>query len=86
MDEYDGHEDLRGSGRQSVKPYIHGRVCCIAVRVYDVQAVSWTCLNLMPAPLFIAQGCGSYKGSLGPNRWSQSGWALYGSGLPTKSS
>jgi hypothetical protein len=25
MDECAGHEDLRGSGRQSVIPYVHGR-------------------------------------------------------------
>jgi hypothetical protein len=24
MREYGGHEDLRGSGRQSVIPYVHG--------------------------------------------------------------
>jgi hypothetical protein len=23
--EYDGHENLRGSGRRSVIPYVHGR-------------------------------------------------------------
>jgi hypothetical protein len=25
MDEHDGYEDLHGSGRQSVIPYVHGR-------------------------------------------------------------
>jgi hypothetical protein len=33
MEEHSGHEDLRGSGRQSVVPYVHRRVCCIAVCV-----------------------------------------------------
>jgi hypothetical protein len=26
MDERSGHEDLRGSGRRSVIPYVHGRM------------------------------------------------------------
>jgi hypothetical protein len=32
--EYSGHEDLRGSGRRSVIPYVHGRMelyCCVLV-------------------------------------------------------
>jgi hypothetical protein len=32
--EYGGHEDLRGSGRWSVIPYVHGRMelyCCVLV-------------------------------------------------------
>jgi hypothetical protein len=68
MEKHGGHEDLRGSGRRNVIPYIHGRVCCIAVCARAVQAMSLTCLNLTPAPPFVAQGCGSYKGSLGPDR------------------
>jgi hypothetical protein len=34
MREYGGREDLRGSGRRSVIPYIHGRkelYCCVLV-------------------------------------------------------
>jgi hypothetical protein len=40
MEEHGGHEDLCGSGRRSVIPYVHGRVCFIVVRVCAVQAVS----------------------------------------------
>jgi hypothetical protein len=32
--EYGGHEDLRGLGRRSVIPYVHGRkelYCCVLV-------------------------------------------------------
>jgi hypothetical protein len=29
--EHSGHEDLRGLGRQSVTPYVHGEDCCIAL-------------------------------------------------------
>jgi hypothetical protein len=31
MEEHGGHEDLRGSGRRSVIPYVHGKMCCIVV-------------------------------------------------------
>jgi hypothetical protein len=34
MKEYDGHEDLRGSGHRSAIPYVHGRMelyCCVSV-------------------------------------------------------
>jgi hypothetical protein len=34
MKEYDGHEDLHGSGRRSAIPYVHGRMelyCCVSV-------------------------------------------------------
>jgi hypothetical protein len=35
----DGHGGLRGSGRRTVIPYVHGEDCCIAV--YGVvQALS----------------------------------------------
>jgi hypothetical protein len=34
MEEYGGHEDLRGSGHRSVIPYVNGRVCCIVVCVH----------------------------------------------------
>jgi hypothetical protein len=40
MEEHGGHEDLRGSGRRSVIPYVHRGVCCIVVCVCVVQAVS----------------------------------------------
>jgi hypothetical protein len=33
MEEHSGHEDLCGSGRRNVIPYVHGRVCCIIVCV-----------------------------------------------------
>jgi hypothetical protein len=57
MDERGGHEDLRGSGRRSVIPYVHGRI--------ELYCSSLPCLSLplcppsvkwrLPEP-FIAQG------------------------------
>jgi hypothetical protein len=57
MDEHGGHEDLRGSGRWSVIPYVYGRT--------ELYCSSVPCLSLpFPPPLwkwrlpepFIAQG------------------------------
>jgi hypothetical protein len=47
----DEHGGLRGSGRWSIIPYVHGEDCCIAV--CDVQAwglnlPTWVCLLLSP--------------------------------------
>jgi hypothetical protein len=42
MDERSGHEDLRGSGRQSVIPYIHGRT--------ELYCSSQPCLSLPICP------------------------------------
>jgi hypothetical protein len=39
MDERDGHQDLRGSGYQSVIPYIHGRT--------ELYCTSLSCLSLI---------------------------------------
>jgi hypothetical protein len=33
----DGHDNLRGSGRRSIIPYVQGEVCCIVVCV--LQAI-----------------------------------------------
>jgi hypothetical protein len=33
MEEHSGYEDIRGSDRQSVIPYVHGRMYCIAICV-----------------------------------------------------
>jgi hypothetical protein len=57
MDEHGGYEDLRGSGRRSVIPYVHGRA--------ELYCTSLPCLSLLfssapvkwrPPEPFIAQG------------------------------
>jgi hypothetical protein len=42
----DEHEDLRGSGRRSVIPYVHEREICIAVCVWRCSRLSLTCIEL----------------------------------------
>jgi hypothetical protein len=42
MDERGEHEDLRGSGRQSVIPYVHGRT--------ELYCSSLSCLSLPLCP------------------------------------
>jgi hypothetical protein len=57
MDECDGHKDLRGSGRRSVIPYIHGRT-----KLY-CSILPYLSLPIFPPPVkrhlpepFIVQG------------------------------
>jgi hypothetical protein len=57
MDERDGHEDLHGSGRQSVIPYVHGRTGVVLLK----SALPQSFLFLTPVKRclcgpFIAQG------------------------------
>jgi hypothetical protein len=59
IDERGGHEDLRGSGRQSVIPYVHGRIglycssmpCLCELEPFFLTLVKWR----LPES-FIAQG------------------------------
>jgi hypothetical protein len=71
MEEHGGHEDLCGSGRRSVIPYVHEERCCIAMHFSSLgsKAFKWACLNLTSAHIFVAQGYDSYKGSPGSDRW-----------------
>jgi hypothetical protein len=67
LGEHDGHEDLHGSGRWSVIPYIHGRM--------ELYYSSLPCLSLPFRPTFwkwhlpgsfIAQGQVIYNEPQGP--------------------
>jgi hypothetical protein len=62
MDERDEHEDLRGSGRRIVIPYVHERTELYYSRLYELEA-AYLSVNLFSTPvtrclpgLFIAQG------------------------------
>jgi hypothetical protein len=64
MDERGGHEDLRGSGRQSVIPYVHERT--------ELYCTSLPCLILpfspcevVPAQAFYSSRSGSYNDTRG---------------------
>jgi hypothetical protein len=67
MDERTGHNDLRGSGHQSVIPYVHGRT--------ELHCSSLPCLSLFffahPCEVastraFYSSRLGSYIGIRGP--------------------
>jgi hypothetical protein len=51
MDERSGYEDLRGSGRRSVIPYIHGRM--------ELYCSSLPCLSLPFCPPLRSGACPS---------------------------
>jgi hypothetical protein len=67
MDEHGGHKDLRGSGHQSIIPYIHGRTGVVLLK------------PALPEPAFLSAPCeevstwsfyssrpGSYNETRGP--------------------
>jgi hypothetical protein len=55
MDECDGHEDLHGSGRWSVIPYIHERTKLYCSSMYESEHFSTSQKRCLSDP-FIAQG------------------------------
>jgi hypothetical protein len=57
MDERGGHEDLRGSGRRSVIPYVHGRteLYCSSLPYLSLPICPPPVKRRLPEP-FIAQG------------------------------
>jgi hypothetical protein len=57
MDERSGYEDLRGSGRRSVIPYIHGRTEVVLLKpaLFEPAFLSAPEKWRLPEP-FIAQG------------------------------
>jgi hypothetical protein len=62
MDERDGHEDLCGSGRRIVIPYVHKRTELYYSSLYELEA-AYLSVNLFSTPVtrclpdpFIAQG------------------------------
>jgi hypothetical protein len=46
---HDGHEDLRGSGRWSVTPYINGSCVCIAKSFFITAYSPWRPMGRMLA-------------------------------------
>jgi hypothetical protein len=74
IDERGGHENLRGSGHQSIIPYVHGRtglycssLSCLCEPDPFFDLVKWR----LPEP-FIAQGR-TVTLRPGPNRWPRGG-------------
>jgi hypothetical protein len=56
MNERGGHEDLRGSGRRSVIPYVHGRTELYCSNLYEPEPFPPTPVKRCLPSLFIAQG------------------------------
>jgi hypothetical protein len=73
MDEPSGHEDLRGSNRQSVIPYEHGRI-----ELYCSSLYAWACLfirrwEVTPVRAFYSK-VGQLKWVSRPDRLPRVGW------------
>jgi hypothetical protein len=56
MDERGGHEDLRGLGRRSVIPYVHGRTELYCSSLYEPEPFFLTPVKMCLPDPFIAQG------------------------------
>jgi hypothetical protein len=90
MEEHGGNEDLCASGRQSVIPYVHGRVCCIAVCVHcsshelnlprralsGLRGVKRTCLVLASIRAFYSSRPDNYNETQGPTGGPRAGKTL----------
>jgi hypothetical protein len=71
IDERGGHEDLRGSGRQSVIPYVHGRTglyCSSLPCLYESEPFLFPTdhCEVAPAQAFYSSRSDSYNESQGP--------------------
>jgi hypothetical protein len=74
MNERGGHEDLHGSDRQSVIPYIHRRTELYCSRLYEPETFLFplsVCLSVHPSEVAPARAIyssrsGSYNESRGP--------------------
>jgi hypothetical protein len=70
MDEYSGHEGLRGLGRWSVIPYVHGRTELYCSSLYEPESFLFsTPWKWRPPEPFIAQGRIVYNEPSVPDRW-----------------
>jgi hypothetical protein len=72
MDERGGHEDLRGSGRRSVIPYVHGRTELYFAQVCMPELAFSSPLEVAPTRSFYSSRSGSYNETRGPTggpRW-----------------
>jgi hypothetical protein len=78
-----GHKDLRGSGRRSVTPYVHGMRYCIGRVMLKLglnlpkRALKRPCLNSAPARSVYSSRPGSYIEIRGPTGGPEVVEALY---------
>jgi hypothetical protein len=74
MDEHSGLKDLRGSGRRSVIPYVHGRTELYCSSLYESEPFFFsTPWKWRPPEPFIAQDRVVYNEPSRPDRWPGAG-------------
>jgi hypothetical protein len=82
QDGHGGHDDLRGSGRRSVIPYVHGKMRVVlqcAIQALALLFQSWverTCLVLASARFFYSSRLGNYNETQGPTGERRAGKIL----------
>jgi hypothetical protein len=91
MDEHDGHKDLRGSGHQSVIPYVHGVNIVVLLksgltRVRLSLFFFFDPLDVASTRAFYTSRSGSYNESQGPTGGIGAGKTLCCRAPPARSS
>jgi hypothetical protein len=72
IDEHSGLEGLRGSGRRSVIPYVHGRTVLYCSSLYEPEPFLFSTPQMWrPPEPFIAQPRVVYNEPPRPDRWPQ---------------
>jgi hypothetical protein len=66
MDERGGHEDLRGSGRRSVIPYVYGRTELYCSSMYESEPFFPDPCEEVSTQSFYSSRPGSYTETRGP--------------------
>jgi hypothetical protein len=79
MDERGGHEDLRGSGRWSVIPYVHGRTELYFAQACMSEPAFSSPLEVAPTRSFYSSRSGSYNETRGPTGGPEVVETLYNS-------
>jgi hypothetical protein len=64
MDERGGHEDLRGSGRRSIIPYVHGRTELYCSSLYEPELFPDPCEEVSIRSFYSSRS-GSYNETRG---------------------
>jgi hypothetical protein len=71
LDERGGHDDLRGSVRLSIVPYVHRRTELYFCSSLPCLSLFFDPMKMAPARAFYSSRSSSYNETLSPDRWPQ---------------
>jgi hypothetical protein len=87
MDEHGEQQDLRGSGRRSVIPYVHGRTGVVLLKRWPFSRLPCVTLRVLTpvVPFYNTRLLWSHC-TPGPDRWPQGGCTIYCRGTLARNS